>query len=295
MAEHAIGDRHGIIDAQTASTRATEDATDLSEVLATDALTQRPDVVLNFVVSDSLSGVGYRSVNDPTGRSHELQHYVILAKEAGTALFRVSWLEPEHGGIRFSLGDREHFLRGIGIKCRHITVNTFLQVMWLCLVCRDYEQMSSLAHYPLERTRLSGTHFEEYLYMWASLWQSIWVEDSTCASQFVELVNYLTTVSETFDPVDDEYALQIAFMPVAMLSAVMDNDEELFNRQLTEALQSHREYWSHPERSVDPAGYIAWPILALVCFARDYGMDIQIESDYLPSALCGEDWAARVR
>lgn len=55
------------------------------------------------------------------------------------------------------------------------------------------------------------------------------------------------------------------------------------------ALRKHRAYWSAhaPE---DPRGFIAWPILAAVCYATDRYRVPAAASGYLPAALIPADW-----
>ncbi|MEU9713857.1 immunity 49 family protein [Streptomyces sp. NPDC047976] len=61
------------------------------------------------------------------------------------------------------------------------------------------------------------------------------------------------------------------------------------------ALTWHKEYWTATEaRSRSGEGLLAFGPLALACLARDAGMEIRVESEYLPKELLEFGWAGEV-
>ncbi|WP_090012438.1 immunity 49 family protein [Lentzea albidocapillata] len=66
-----------------------------------------------------------------------------------------------------------------------------------------------------------------------------------------------------------------------------------FNESLAKALELHRQYWTATaERANDPGGFIAWRVLAIACLAQDAGVDITVESGYLPKNLLDGTWVS---
>ncbi|MFD8414879.1 immunity 49 family protein [Streptomyces sp. NPDC059650] len=74
---------------------------------------------------------------------------------------------------------------------------------------------------------------------------------------------------------------------------VVRRDDEGFDRAFTAALQLHGEYWNADGRATRVSGLVALAPLAMARFAREAGIRIEVESDYVPATLlngnsCGE-------
>ncbi|MFD0355516.1 Imm49 family immunity protein [Streptomyces sp. NPDC127110] len=64
---------------------------------------------------------------------------------------------------------------------------------------------------------------------------------------------------------------------------------------VAEALTWHKEYWTaNAARSRSGDGLVALGPLAIACMARDAGMAIKVESEYLPKELLEFGWAGEV-
>jgi hypothetical protein len=50
---------------------------------------------------------------------------------------------------------------------------------------------------------------------------------------------------------------------------------------LVAALQAHKKFWGTKAKSQHPNGWLARGPLALCCLARDQGVPVNVESDYL--------------
>ncbi|WP_331727727.1 immunity 49 family protein [Streptomyces sp. NBC_00158] len=89
--------------------------------------------------------------------------------------------------------------------------------------------------------------------------------------------------------------LKILYPPLNLFHRYATRNEEQFNEALAGALTWHKEYWTATEaRSRSGEGLVALGPLALACLARDAGMEIRVESEYLPKELLEFGWAGEV-
>ncbi|MFI5528014.1 immunity 49 family protein [Kitasatospora sp. NPDC051853] len=72
---------------------------------------------------------------------------------------------------------------------------------------------------------------------------------------------------------------------------VVQRDQEGFDSALAEGVQLYQQYWSvDEERRSDPEGAVALALLGVACLARDAGLSVNVESEYLPKHLLGRSW-----
>lgn len=76
-----------------------------------------------------------------------------------------------------------------------------------------------------------------------------------------------------------------ALPPAILLSQLVEGDEESFNLALADALETHRDRYAVADRGDDADAAIDLACLALACHARRRGMEIRVESPYLPPRL----------
>ncbi|QFU90107.1 hypothetical protein YIM_24650 [Amycolatopsis sp. YIM 10] len=80
--------------------------------------------------------------------------------------------------------------------------------------------------------------------------------------------------------------LQLYYPPMELFYLLTQREDVKFNDSLANALELHKRYWTaEDERLRDPEGFVALGPLAIACLARDAGMIIEVESDYLPIHL----------
>lgn len=81
------------------------------------------------------------------------------------------------------------------------------------------------------------------------------------------------------------------------IEAIMQNDETKFNESLQKGLEFHKSFWGQKPRKrsdydcrSDAGGFISLTLLAVCCLAHDKGMNITVESDYLPKWMIEGDF-----
>ena len=120
---------------------------------------------------------------------------------------------------------------------------------------------------------------------------SIAMPSSRRAARMCGSKRALITAMNAADPevvqrASPELLLLVLYPPIELLYFATQGDAEEFNTRLLRAVQDHHRYWSKTEeRRRDVQGFIAWGPLAIACIALDMGMEITVESDYLPRHL----------
>ncbi|MFJ8383912.1 Imm49 family immunity protein [Streptomyces sp. NPDC094438] len=75
--------------------------------------------------------------------------------------------------------------------------------------------------------------------------------------------------------------------PVALLSQLVQGDQEGFALALADALEEHREHYTVGDRGKDIEAAVNLDLLGLACHARRIGWPVPIRSPYLPEGLLG--------
>ncbi|MFJ3879142.1 immunity 49 family protein [Streptomyces sp. NPDC090077] len=216
----------------------------------------------------------------------------ILAMQTGSALFTAG--QATEGPVRCRIGvnDEERDLPTTGSQ-EYLHAANWLTSYCLAAICREGERMNRLAQVPLPFLRASGAEFDEYIYSWVETLQN---------HRFGRQGTWDTLVraAEGTDPAQVQIAspelmLKILYPPIDLFHRYATRDEERFNEVLAEALTWHKEYWTANEaRARSGEGLVALGPLAIACMARDAGMTIKVESEYLPKALLEFAWVGEV-
>ncbi|MEY3444260.1 MAG: hypothetical protein RLZZ519_2541 [Bacteroidota bacterium] len=66
---------------------------------------------------------------------------------------------------------------------------------------------------------------------------------------------------------------------------VLSKEPKEMNLAIKAALESHKALWSTADKRSRDAGWLSLPLLHACAYAYDHGMDINVESDYIPRWL----------
>ncbi|MFI0451696.1 immunity 49 family protein [Actinomadura sp. 6N118] len=77
---------------------------------------------------------------------------------------------------------------------------------------------------------------------------------------------------------------------VHMLDRLVADDQEGFDKAMTEGLDLYRQYYSAGDRVDDVEGLIWIDALGLACAAHDRGWPVAVETDYLPRRIVEGSW-----
>ncbi|MGW2400037.1 immunity 49 family protein [Kitasatospora sp. NPDC001664] len=275
--------RHAI----PADDKAARAAEVLSGILA-DEFAEEPLTAwdLQSATSTALALTRKRALLDPPAEEVESWYAWTAAMQASSAVFAAVQAQ---GSVECRIGI--HGVRAIpAIEPTDYTdAGSWLDAFWLALICREPRRLDVLATVPESVLRQSGAVFDEYIYAWVGALQAF-------RRQEPEVMEKLLAAIDGTDPqaarvADRETLLKLLYPPIAAFYRLVQRDAEKFNEALVEGLELHREYWTAEEDRLDePFGFVSLPLLAIACLARDLGIEVEVESDYLPKHLLLGSW-----
>lgn len=232
--------------------------------------------VLSTVSSWALVAAQYRTVLDPTAADPDTWDDFQIAADAGTALFDAA-LRPKGEEITVRvLGERPTTATG---PWSNANAGRWLTVAWLAVITRQKHLVERLCAVPVEALRASGAEHPPFVYPWQEMVRAFLTGDEVSP----DLVAAAIDGTEDAEPRD--HAQLVAYPQIVLLYQVLRRDPDKVNDFLRRAVDAHREYWTAAERSGAPDGLVALGPLAIAVLARGVGLDVTVESEYLPRNL----------
>lgn len=233
----------------------------------------------------SLRELGYRTIGDPQAVWIDTWEATVHAMQAGSALFLAA--NATEGEIEFRFGADTLRRAAVGPNMDANAV-LWLDALWLAMICRERRRIDVLAAIPQDLLRASRIVYDEFVYSWVGALQTYWTRGEGLVDQVLSAMAGTDPAGlRQLDPVD---VLQRYYPPIEMFYHLTQRDDAKFNDSLYNALELHRQYWSTDEQANSPFGYIALGPLAIACLARDAGVTIEVESEYLPVHLLAGTW-----
>jgi hypothetical protein len=269
--------RHDI-DTDFADQRATTAAKHLPKLTA---LAKRKPSALRSVMTTSLDDAELRCATDPAAAWVDTWDSFARAMQAGSAVFTVA--SQDEGEVEFRLDDEVVQVPAIGSTMQNDPL-TWRDALYLAMIFRDQNRIDFLARVPIDLLRGAGVEYDEYVYATVRMWQAYW----TGADGLVDLVLDAMRAADPELAVNSspQSILQVEFPLIETFYQFVLRDEANFNQALGNALESHREFWTRDEESESfPRGFVALGLLALAGHAKDSGLTLDVESEYLPEVL----------
>lgn len=155
--------------------------------------------------------------------------------------------------------------------------------VWAATAIRADESVRHLASVPAEVFREASPSDPEYHYLYAESIRAFVLKAPTAPRLIFETLK--ATDPDDLPEYTVDYALLIVVPALELMTRLWDNDKPAFDKAMIKALENHRRYWSHPDRSKDLSGSLAIPPLALARLADDKGWVLDVQSDYIPECL----------
>jgi hypothetical protein len=228
---------------------------------------------------------------DPQAMKFETWQAWVTAMQTGSALFAAG-TAPAGTTVVCRIKERERTLPATGPES-HLNAGTWVTSFYLAMICRDNDRLRRLAEVPVSLLRDSGAAFDEYAYSWVETLQSFWLGRQDVGDKLVAAVD--GTKAEALRYADADLMSKILYPPLILLYRVIRRAPAEFNKALADALRGHKAYWAADEtRATSADGLVALGPLAMACLARDQGIPVEVESDYLPKALLEYAWIGEV-
>jgi hypothetical protein len=233
----------------------------------------------------SLEELGFRTIGDPQAEWLDTWEATVRAMQAGAALFLVS--SRTEGEVEFRYGEATLRREAVGPNMNANAVS-WLDALWLAMICRERPRIDLLAAIPQDLLRASTIEYDEFVYSWVGALQTYWTRGEGLVEQILSAM--AGTDPAGLRQLDADAVLQRYYPPIEMFYHLTQRDDAKFNDSLYNALELHRRYWSTEEERNSPNGYVALGPLAIACLARDVGVTIEVESEYLPANLLTGSW-----
>ncbi len=215
----------------------------------------------------------------------------VTAMQTGSALFAAA-TAPEGTTVTCRIKERERTLPATGPES-HLNAGTWVTAFYLAMICRDNDRLRALAEVPVSLLRDSGAVFDEYIYSWVETLQSFWLGRQDVGDKLVAAVD--GTAPAALQYADADLMAKVLYPPLILLYRVIRQDAAEFDKALGDALRWHKEYWTADEdRATSADSLVALGPLAMACLARDQGLAVEVESEYVPKALLDYAWRGEI-
>lgn len=251
-------------------------------------LAKSPDVTHNQLVG--LGGAGekmlaYVSVFE---REHAIQWTAARSLAQGkTGQMLLSNSPPGHT-IEVPFGEHRVPFPSYGpSSSSHATA--WHKAWYAALMSRDEPSLAALATTSDDVLRASTPGMDEFVYAWKAALIAF-REDPRAALPHIERAVGLTAQDEIQVSAKQAAAREGALY--AMLGPLAAGHAAEFQSALVAALEAHKKFWGTKAKAQYLEGWLALGPLALCCLARDQGVPVNVESDYLLPYLIERRWQA---
>ncbi len=209
----------------------------------------------------------------------------VNAMQVGSAVFAAATTTEGH--VRCRIAHKDRTLQATGPQWYVTPPAAWINAFYLAVVCREKDRISALCHVPVSLLRENGSRFEEHHYAWIETLQAYWrggpgsrPEAGGGGRRHRPAIRRRSG--------DGEQAALPAHGDVPPLHPQGQRRLQPGARQCHQVAQGVLERGKPGLPGFRFRG--ARPPLAMVCFAYDAGMPIEVESDYLPAVLIKRNW-----
>jgi Immunity protein 49 len=89
---------------------------------------------------------------------------------------------------------------------------------------------------------------------------------------------------------DSDYSKFLKLPELLVWKSVLSMDSVSFKANMVNGLEKHKDFWGTTENRTSAHGWISLPLLQVAAYAHDHGMDLDVESDYIPDWLVKRQW-----
>jgi hypothetical protein len=160
---------------------------------------------------------------------------------------------------------------------------------YAALMSRDEPSLAALATISDDVLRASTPGMDEFVYAWKAALIAF-REAPRAALPHIERAVALTAEDQI--EVAAKRAAAREGTTFAALAPLARGDTAEFQTALAAALEAHKKFWGTKAKGQYLEGWLALGPLALCCLARDQGVPVNVESEYLLPYLIERRWQA---
>lgn len=234
---------------------------------------------LATLISDAVVRAGVLAMLDPG--APEVPSLVELAGQAGAALFALG----RSGGapIDVPLGGKTTTVSGRP-EDSQLYVGRWLDAYFTAMFARDRESMRSLRDTTTDQLRRSPTRGDEFQYQLVDVLRALAAKDDDAAREsLARALGHADADSVRVTPMDRVEEVEAPVL--AALGRLLGDDGVGFESAVQNLIELHARFWSQGERREDLAGLVCVRAGALLVLAKKRGIETELSSDYVPSAL----------
>ncbi|MFD9339114.1 immunity 49 family protein [Streptomyces sp. NPDC060028] len=233
-----------------------------------------------------------RCATDPTADLFTTWESWVIAMQVGTALFTSGAAAEGPVPCRIGIAGEVRNLPATGPQS-YLHAGNWVTAFYLAAICRENDRVDQLARIPVSFLRASGAEFDEYLYAWIETLQGFWLGRDDVWEKLVAAMNGTDPAQARFT--DPDLMLNIMYPPIELFHRYLRREDDQFGAALVQALNGHKSYWTEDgARAESIDGLVALGPLAIACMARDAGIPIEVESEYLPKELLEFGWVGEI-
>ncbi|MFF1557118.1 immunity 49 family protein [Streptomyces sp. NPDC058279] len=163
---------------------------------------------------------------------------------------------------------------------------SWLDALYLALVCRQTERVGRLCQVPPTRLREDDS-VDEYVLHWVDTLRT-YLSPRQSMDDVVRklLATMRASMPENLTHAPKDFVNRVDYQPVALFHRLIAGDHDAFAAALADALSEHAGYW---DGSPAPRARLALGPLAMASLAYDRGFPIDPKQPYLPTYLLNRE------
>ena len=240
-------------------------------------LATSPDVKLSQLVGLGSAGEDLLEYVSVFEREHPIQWTAARSLAQGTTGLMLLANSPPGHTIEVPFGERRVPFTSYGPASSSHATN-WHKAWYGALMSRDEPSLAALATISDDVLRASTPGMDDFVYAWKAALIAF-REDPSSALPHIERAVALTAEDQI--RVSQKQAAAREGAIYAILAPLAAGNAAEFQSALVAALQAHKKFWGTKAKSQHPNGWLARGPLALCCLARDQGVPVNVESDYL--------------
>jgi hypothetical protein len=232
---------------------------------------------LSFLATNALFTGCYASVVAPMDTATHFR----LSGEATAALFSVGFATKKP--VTFTIKD-ENVTTEDGVDESHLHAGRWLNAFYLAVISHESATLDRLCKISGDDLKKSSTTSPAYRYLFVEALRHFWLKKEGVDQLFLDAMK---GADPELPGAPKMWVLQID-VPLIHTFYYAISDKKEFNEALLAGVEKHKQHWSKGKLKDDCEGFTSLGLTAAAALAKGRGLEIAVESDYIPDYLIGD-------